>query len=84
MSVSKKSIKSDLRKLDAQSDEKIDYSDIESLDESFFSRTIVDLPHPKDSITLRVDHDVLQWFKKRRGYQTLMNAILKSYVKAHQ
>lgn len=39
----------------------------------------------KNSVTLRIDHDVLEWFKEKgRGYQTRMNAVLKAYVKAHQ
>ena len=86
MSANKKNIKSDLARLDALSDEGIDYSDIEAFDDAFFRRaTIVNLPRVKDSVTLRVDHDVLAWFKKKgRGYQTRMNAVLKSYVKAHQ
>jgi hypothetical protein len=36
MSVKKKSIMSDLKKVDAMKDEDIDYSDIPPLDESFF------------------------------------------------
>lgn len=86
MSANKKNIKSDLARLDALSDKEIDYSDIEAFDDVFFkSATVVDLPRAKDSVTLRVDHDVLEWFKKKgRGYQTRMNAVLKSYVKAHK
>lgn len=35
----------------------------------------------KQSITIRVDHAVLEHFKKTgKGYQTLMNRVLKSYV----
>ncbi len=30
------------------------------------------VPAPKDHINIRVDHDVLEWFKASgRGYQTL-------------
>ncbi len=67
-------------------DEDIDYSDIPELDDSFFERAvIVTLPQPKASVTLRVDHDVLTWFKKKgKGYQTHMNAVLKSYMNAHK
>ena len=86
MSVNRKNIKSDLARLDALSDDEIDYSDIEAFDDAFFKHaTMVNLPRVKDSVTLRVDHEVLEWFKKKgRGYQTRMNAVLKSYVKAHQ
>lgn len=35
---------------------------------------------PKTSIALRVDTDVLDWFKsKGPGYQTRMNAVLRAF-----
>jgi len=41
------------------------------------------MPEPKDRLTIRVDHDVVQWLKKNgRGYQTRINAILRSYMEA--
>ena len=44
----------------------------------------VGLPGPKKQMTLRLDADVVQWFRQQgKGYQTLMNAVLKGYV-AHQ
>lgn len=83
MSAKRKSISSDLKRLDKISDVDIDYSDIPELDKSFFKKEIVTLPQKKDSITLRIDHDVLEFFKHQgRGYQTLMNAILKTYASA--
>ncbi len=76
---------SDLKKIDKLKDEEIDYSDIAALDDSFFTKETVELPKPKDVVTIRVDHDVLEWFKHQgKGYQTRMNAVLKSYVTAHQ
>jgi BrnA antitoxin of type II toxin-antitoxin system len=34
----------------------------------------------KQAISLRVDRDVLDWFKRQgKGYQSLMNAVLRSY-----
>jgi uncharacterized protein (DUF4415 family) len=84
MNAKKRSIMSDLKRIDELKDEDIDYSDIPELDDSFFTRETVQLPKIKDVVTLRVDHEVLDWFKKRgKGYQTLMNAVLKAYVKAH-
>lgn len=85
MSAKRKSISSDLKKLDKTKDSDIDYSDIPALDESFFKKELVTLPQKKDSITLRIDHDVLEFFKDQgRGYQTLINAVLKTYVHAKQ
>ena len=41
----------------------------------------VGLPEPKKQLTLRLDADVVHWFKAQgKGYQTLMNAVLKGYV----
>ncbi|NJK73178.1 MAG: BrnA antitoxin family protein [Microcoleus sp. SU_5_6] len=38
----------------------------------------------KQAISLRVDRDVLEWFKNQgKGYQSLMNAVLRSYAE-HQ
>ena len=40
-----------------------------------------DLPKPKQQVTLRIDADVLTWFRGQgKGYQTLMNAVLKGYA----
>jgi uncharacterized protein (DUF4415 family) len=85
MNEKRKSISSDLKKLDKMKDADIDYSDIPSLDDSFFRKEIVELPKKKDSVTLRIDHDVLEFYKGQgRGYQTLMNAVLKVYARAKQ
>jgi len=38
---------------------------------------------PKTAISLRIDADVLEWFKKQgSGYQTRMSAILKAFKEA--
>ena len=45
-------------------------------------RNLVVIPTPKVkvSIALRVDHDVLEWFKSHGpGYQTRMNAVLRAF-----
>ena len=83
MNEKKRSIKSDVKRLDKMNDQDIDYSDIPPLDDSFFDRLTVETPHIKESVTLRLDHEVLVWFKKKgKGYQTRINAVLKSYIKA--
>jgi uncharacterized protein (DUF4415 family) len=39
----------------------------------------------KAQVTLRIDNDVLEWFKSRgRGYQTQINALLRAYMEAHR
>jgi uncharacterized protein (DUF4415 family) len=85
MPKNKKSIKSDLERIDKLTDREIDYSDIPELDASFFTRTVVTLPHKKDSVTLRIDHEVLEFFKQQGArYQTRINAVLKAYVGVHR
>jgi uncharacterized protein (DUF4415 family) len=85
MNASKKSITSDLKRIDEMKDEDIDYSDSPELDDSFFTQQAIQLPKAKDVITLRVDHEVVEWFKNHgKGYQTKMNAVLKMYVKSHR
>jgi uncharacterized protein (DUF4415 family) len=40
---------------------------------------------PKEATTIRFDADILKWFKAHgRGYQTRMNAVLRSYYEAHK
>lgn len=43
-------------------------------------------PLPKKSLlSLRIDSDVLEWFRAQgRGYQSRMNALLRAYMKAHK
>jgi uncharacterized protein (DUF4415 family) len=37
-------------------------------------------PQSKEQVTLRLDRDVLAWFRARgRGYQTRINAVLRAY-----
>ena len=41
----------------------------------------VDWPQPKQAISLRIDQDILAWFRDRGpGYQTRMNAVLRAFV----
>jgi uncharacterized protein (DUF4415 family) len=40
---------------------------------------------PKAQITLRLDPDVLAWYKQQgKGYQTRINAVLRAYMDAHR
>jgi len=83
--VSKKTIKSDLKRLDAMKDEDIDYSEIPELDEAFFRDARVVVPPAKKQLTIRVDADVLDWMKGQgKGYQSRINAVLRAYYEAHQ
>lgn len=74
-----------LEELKAMQDENIDYSDIPELDEQFWKNAKVRLPETKTGVYIRLDTDLLNWLKGQgRGYQTRINAILRSYYNAHQ
>lgn len=46
-----------------------------------WDKVSIELPKPKADLHMRVDRDVLDWFKRRgKGYQTRINAVLRSYV----
>ena len=81
MPAKERAIKSDLARLDKLRDEDIDYSDIPELDDEVFAQPLVQWPPRKETITIRVDSDVLGWFKEQgRGYQTRINQVLRRYM----
>jgi uncharacterized protein (DUF4415 family) len=42
-------------------------------------------PQPKESVHLRIDPDVLAWFRQQgQGHLTRMNAVLRLYMEAHR
>ena len=52
-----------------------------NLPASFWDSAVVVEPVAKQPISLRVDEDVLQWFKKQGPrYQSRMNAVLRSFM----
>ena len=66
-------------------DEDIDYSDIPELDDDFWAKAKVVMPKAKEQISIKVDREVLAYFRKDGpGYQTRINAVLKSFVEAHR
>jgi len=82
--ISKRS-RTDWRKLRKQRDNEIDCSDIAPLSKEFFAKATLRLPQPKSSISIRLDPDILDWFKRQgRGYQTRINAVLRMYVAAQR
>ena len=61
-------------------DRDIDCSEIPELGPDFFARAIR-WPGKKQQITLRLDPDVLAFFRMHgKGYQTTINAVLRKYV----
>jgi uncharacterized protein (DUF4415 family) len=81
-------IKAQLDAVSAMPDDSIDLSDMpEVTDWSGWSRGNHYRP-VKQQVTLRIDADILSWFKARqggaRGYQTAINAALRKLVNAER
>jgi len=75
-----------LAKLIAMPDEDINTDDIPELDEDFWKNARVRYPaEGKERLTIRLDEDMVQWFRAQgKGYQTKMNAVLRSFYEAHK
>ena len=66
-------------------DENIDFSDIPELDEQFWSNASLVEPDRTEQITMRIKRSVLDFFRAHgKGYQTRINRVLESYVRAQQ
>jgi uncharacterized protein (DUF4415 family) len=65
-------------------DKNIDYSDIPETDVDFWANADLIEPDRTQHLTLRVKQSVLDHFKAdgKKGYQTRINAVLESYVRA--
>jgi uncharacterized protein (DUF4415 family) len=62
-----------------------DAPEAESLGADFWSSARVAMPVGKTSVHLRLDSDVVEWFKANgKGHLTRMNAVLKAYVEAQK
>ena len=80
---SKKQSRTNWRKVKAQTDSEIDTLEIPVLDPDFFKAAKLRMPTKKSSITVRLDSDVLNWFRDQgKGYQTRINAVLRTYMEA--
>ena len=72
-----------LEEIAAIPDSEIDYSDIAELGPEFWKNAKVVFPKPKKAVTIRIDGDVLDWFRKGgKGYQSRINAVLRSYMES--
>lgn len=79
----------DWERVDRMRDEDIDFSDLPEIPPEKFAQALVRKGLKpvarKSQITLRIDADVLDWFRARgSGYQSQMNAILRAYKEAHE
>jgi len=83
--------KSDWARVNALTDEDIERAIASDPDaapiatEEWFRKAQIWTPTGKCAISLRVDNDVLNWFRnKGERYQTRMNAVLRAYMLAHR
>ena len=53
-------------------------------DAEFWKTAKVVMPQPKQVVTMRLDADLLEWFRRESGYQTRINAILRAYKEAQE
>jgi len=76
----------DWARLDGMTDEEIeaaiaddpDWQDFKDID---WSKAVLVIPPKKKAISIRVDEDVLDYFKKEgAGYQRRINAVLRSFM----
>lgn len=73
-----------LAALAAMPDDQIDTSDAPFRPDAVWVKA-VDFSHGKKQISLRIDEDVLDFFRQTgKRYQTRINAVLRSYVEAHK
>ena len=74
----------DWARLEAMTDEEIEASikdDPDWSDEWNWGEAVLVIPPKKKAISIRVDEDVLDFFKHEgAGYQRRMNAVLRSYM----
>ena len=69
----------------ATKDEDIDFSDIPELDETFWREAKLVKPDLTEQVTMRIKRSVLDYFKAPgKGYQTRINRVLESYVRAQR
>jgi len=77
--------RSQLEHVAAIADGEIDYSDAPYRPDAVWMKAAERLPGAKKQITLRIDAEVLDFFKQTgKRYQSRMNAVLRSYVEANK
>ena len=83
-----KKLGTDFKRLDTMTDAEIDFSDIPEMTPEMFAKGIIRRglkPITKHQLTLRLDSDVIEWFRGQgNGYQTKMNALLRAYMEEHK
>jgi uncharacterized protein (DUF4415 family) len=81
--------RTDWKKVDAMSEAGLEASiaaDPDDVHEKLdWTKAVKTLPPPKQPVKLRVDADVLDWFRRTgKGYQTRMNNVLRAFVESRK
>jgi len=79
----------DWARVDAMTEEELEAAIASDPDEAGWEydwdNIIIGFPKPKRQLTVSLDGDIIEWFKASgKGYQTRMNAVLRSYVEAEK
>lgn len=80
--------RTDWARVDAQTEQQLETAiaadpDWRDVPADWYKDAIPVTPGPKKLLSLRLDPDVLEWFRNQgAGYQTKINAVLRAYVKA--
>jgi uncharacterized protein (DUF4415 family) len=79
--------KTDWRRLRGMTDAEVHEAvlsdpNVKPTDESFWETAQLVMPQRKETVTMRLDADLLAWFRREKGYQTRINSILRAYMNA--
>lgn len=78
--------KEELKTLKRKKDRGLDFSDIPELDFDALGNPVIGKFYRpiKKPISIRIDADVLDWFKQHAQYQKLINAACRTYMRQHR
>ena len=79
------SSRTDWARVDAMTDEDIDFSDNPPATEEELARAQLRMPASRTSVTLELDTDVLAWYQTRgESFQKRINSILRAHMTSQE
>jgi uncharacterized protein (DUF4415 family) len=87
--ISKAKPKTDWRRLRRMTDAEVHQAlvsdpDVQPSDEEFWRSARLVMPQRKKTVTMRLDADLLDWFRREKRYQTRINSIQRAYMNAQK
>lgn len=74
----------DLERLNAMTDDDIDFSDIPPITPEMFARGVVVPPlkdrEPREEVTVKIDRDLAAWYRDRGGISGIVNFLLRRHM----